>query len=69
MTAILMISTKLAPPGLFEINVFRNKGYEVIISVHDVTNNFFYNSTKIILLIWSHGQRSVTLTFLWEKLS
>ena len=41
MVAILMISAKLAPLGLFETNVFRNKGYEVIISVHGVTNNFF----------------------------
>ena len=64
MVAILMISAKLAPLGLFETNVFRNKGYEVIISVHGVTNNFFYHSTQIILQMWSHGQRLVTLTFL-----
>ena len=28
--------------GLLKIKVFRNKGYEVIISIHDVTNKFFF---------------------------
>ena len=31
---------KMATPGLLKIRVFRNKGYDVIISVHDVTKNF-----------------------------
>ena len=33
-----MMPAKLATLGLLEIKVFRNKGYEVIISVYDVTN-------------------------------
>ena len=33
-----MMSGKLATPGLLEIKVFCNKGCEVIISVHNVTN-------------------------------
>ena len=37
MVAILMVSAKLATLGLFKIKLFWNKGYEVIISVHDVT--------------------------------
>ena len=38
MGEFLMMSAKLATLGLLEIKVFRNKGYEVIISVYDVTN-------------------------------
>ena len=34
---ILMISSKLAAVGVLEIKLFRNKNYDVIISVHDVT--------------------------------
>ena len=35
---ILMMSAKIATPGLLKITVFPNKGYDVIISVHHVTN-------------------------------
>ena len=38
MAANLMISAKLATLGLLKINLFWNKGYDMIISVHDVTN-------------------------------
>ena len=34
MVAILMLSAKLATLGLFEIKIFQNKGYGVIISMH-----------------------------------
>ena len=30
--------SKLTTPGPFKINVFRNKGFDVIASVHDVTD-------------------------------
>ena len=33
-----MMSAKMATPGLLKIKVFVNKGYDVIIFVHDVTN-------------------------------
>ena len=33
-----MISAKMATPGLLKTTVFWNKGYDVIIHVHDVTN-------------------------------
>ena len=39
--AILMISAKLALSLLLELKVFVNKGYDVIISVHIVTNEIF----------------------------
>ena len=33
-----MISAKLVTPGLLKTKMFKNKGYEVIIVDHDVTN-------------------------------
>ena len=38
MVVILMMSEKLATLSLLRIKVFWNKGFEVIISVHDITN-------------------------------
>ena len=38
MVTILMMSAKLATLGLLGIKVFWNIGYDVIISVYDVTN-------------------------------
>ena len=34
----LMMLPKLATPGLLKIKTFSNKDYDVMISVHDVTN-------------------------------
>ena len=68
MVAILMMSAKLTTLGLLKINVFWNKVYDIIISVHDVTKKI-YLVTQIILLMWSCDQSLVTLAFLWEKLS
>ena len=42
MIIILMMSAKMVTLGLLKIKVFRNKGYEVIISIHDVTNIIFW---------------------------
>ena len=33
-----MVSAKLATQSLFKIKIFSNKGYDVIISVYDLTN-------------------------------
>ena len=38
MVAILIMSTKLATLGLLKIKVFWNKGYDVIVSIHNVVN-------------------------------
>ena len=38
---ILMISAKMATPGLFKITVFCSTGYNVIVYVHDVTTKPF----------------------------
>ena len=40
MVTILMMSAKMAIVGRLRIKVFQNKGYDVIISVHNVTNKF-----------------------------
>ena len=42
------MSAKLAIPDIFEIRVFLNKVYDVIISVHKVINKI-YLVTQIIL--------------------
>ena len=39
MVIILMISLKIGTLSLLKMEVFWNKGYDVIISVHDVANN------------------------------
>ena len=59
---------EMATPGLLKIKVFRNKDYYVIISVHDVTKKC-YQTTQIILRMWSCDQSLIILAFLWEKLS
>ena len=38
MITILMVSAKVATVCLLKIKVFQNEGYDVILSVHDVTN-------------------------------
>ena len=43
-----MMSAKMATPSLLKITVFLNKGYNIIIPVHDVTNKF-YHVIQIIL--------------------
>ena len=47
MVITLMVSEKMASVGLFEIKVFRNKGYDVIISVYDIVNKN-YHVTQIL---------------------
>ena len=70
MVAILMMSAKMATPGLLKIRIFWKKGYDVIIYVHDVTNKFLsYDSIYIIdKVMWpmfgncSISMRKVILT-------
>ena len=38
MVIVLMMSAKLTTLGLFKAKIFLNKGYDIISSVHDVTN-------------------------------
>ena len=45
----LMMSAKMATPGLLKITVFWNKGYDVIIYVHDVTNKILSGDSNYIV--------------------
>ena len=49
MVTILMISAKMATPGLLKIKVFRKKGYDVIISVYDVINKNLSRDSNFIV--------------------
>ena len=46
--AIVMIKAKLVALGLFKITVFLKKGYDVIISAFDVTNNILSHDSNYI---------------------
>ena len=50
------MSAKIATPDLLKITVFWNKGYDVIISVDDVTNK-----------ILSRDSNYVADAFMWPK--
>ena len=49
MVTILMMSAKITTPGLLKIRVFCNNGYDVIISVHDVTNKILSRNSNYII--------------------
>ena len=61
---ILMMSAKVATPGLLKITVFWNKGYEIIISVDDVINKILsYNLNYIVdVFMWpKFGNCSISM--------
>ena len=49
MVTIIMVSAKLLTPGLLEIKIFRNKGYDVIILDYDVTNKILSSDSNYIV--------------------
>ena len=49
MVTILMMSAKMATLGLLKIKRFWNKGYDVIISAHEVTNKFLSHDSNYII--------------------
>ena len=63
-----MMSGKMATLGLLKIKVFWNKGYDIKIYVHDVTNQILSRDSNCIVdvVMWPS---LVTLAFIWEKLS
>ena len=64
MVKILMMSAKMATPGLLKITVFWNKGYDVIISVHDVTNKVLSRDSNynVNVAMWSKfGNSSISV--------
>ena len=61
---ILMMSAKMATPGLLKITVFWNKGYDVIISVDDVTNKILSRDSNYIVdvVMWpKFGNSSISV--------
>ena len=68
MVTILMMSAKIATPGLLKVKVFWNNGYDAIISVHDVTNKILLRDSNYIIdvVMWP---KFGNCRFLWEKLS
>ena len=64
MVTILMMSTKITTPGLLKIRVFWNNGYDVIISVHDVTNKILSRDSNYIVdvVMWpKFGNSSISM--------
>ena len=64
MVTILMMSAKMATLGLLKIKVFWNKGYDVIISVHDVTNKILSSDSNYIIdvVMWpKFGNCSISM--------
>ena len=64
MVTILLMSAKMATLGLLKIRVFWNKGYDVIISVHDITNKFLLRDSNYIIdvVMWpKFGNCSISM--------
>ena len=60
-----MISAKMATQGLLKITVFWNKGYDVIVSVNDVTNKILLRDSNYIadVFTWPNfGNCSISMT-------
>ena len=59
-----MMSAKMATPGLLKIKVFWNKGYGVIIYVHDVTRKILsgYLDYIVDMVMWlKFGNSSISM--------
>ena len=64
MVTILMMSAKLATPGLLKIKIFQNKGYNIIIPDYDVTNKILSPESNYIVdvVMWpKFGNFSISM--------
>ena len=64
MVKILMMTAKMATPGFLKIKVFWNKGYDVIIPAHDVTNKIVSRDSNYIVdvVMWPNfGNSSISM--------
>ena len=54
MVTTLMMSTKIATPGLLKVKLFLNKGYDDLISVHNVTKKVLSRDSNYIvdMVMW-----------------
>ena len=60
-----MMSAKLGTLGFFKLKVTWNKGYDVIIFVHDLTNKILsrYSNYIVNVVIWpKFGNSSIFMT-------
>ena len=60
-----MMSAKMATLGIFKIKVFQNNVYDVITSVHDLTNKILSRDSNYIedVVMWpKSGNSSISLT-------
>ena len=64
MVVNVMMAAKMATLGLLKIKVFLNKGYDVLIFAHDVTNQILSRDSYYIVDVWSCNQSLVTLAFI-----
>ena len=70
MVTILMMSAKMATSHLLEIKFLWNKGYDIIMPVHDVTKNILWRDSNHIVdvVMWpkfgksSSSMREVIIT-------
>ena len=49
MVTILMMSARLASPALLKLDIFQNKGYDVIILDHGVTSKTLSRDSNYIV--------------------
>ena len=64
MVTILMMSTKVATPGLLKIKVLWKEGHYVTFSLHDFTNKFLSSTSNDIIdvIMWSNiGNCSISM--------
>ena len=64
MDTILMMSAKMVTPGLRKIKVFWKKGYDVIISVSDITNKTLSRDSNyfVDVVMWpKFGNSSISM--------
>ena len=55
------MSAKMATQGLLKTKVFWNKGYEIIISVQDVTNKFLSRDSNYITDVVKFGNSNISI--------
>ena len=59
-----MMLAKLATPGLLEIKIFQNNGYDVIVLGYDVTNKLLSHDSNYIvdMIMWpKFGNSSISV--------
>ena len=74
MVTILIMSSKIATPGLRKIKVFWKKGYDVIISVNDVINKILsrdsnYTVDVIMSSKFSNSYHNLKFIRIWPEKS